>query len=298
MKLWCFLHAFQLSPYRYLYLSEVLQALIRCAEDPSLENFLEHLPSLCPEGFWWEPLLQKSELIRKEEEKHYRPDRHHFVFYGEQNFPKNLLKSSNPPLALSYEGELHHFEKPCISAVGSREPHEYTRKWIQREFYEFLKHNSTPVVSGGARGIDQLVHRLALLMNLPTAVILPTGLAKRYPALWEEQDWVSQGVCFISELRLGAPISKQNFASRNRLIAYYGALTLILEARAKSGTLITAHHALIESKPVCVVPGHPALSQFAGSLQLLTEGSFFVRNALDLGFYFSGELQQLTGASP
>lgn len=298
MKLWCFLHAFQSSPYRYFYLQTVLEALqASSACDRSWESFFQRLQELSVGEPWWQELIGLAQQLQRQEEPVFDPSTQHLTFYGDRNYPRTFLRTANPPLALSYEGRLADLDRPCLSAVGSRDPHEFTRAWIQRDLYEFLKQTPVPIVSGGARGVDQMVHRLALLMELPTAVFLPSGLSQKYPQLWQDLQWRERPVTFISEFLLGAPISKQNFSSRNRLIAAAGRMTLILEARAKSGTLITAHHALIEGKVLGVVPGHPHLSHFGGSLDLLSEGGCLVRNASDLSFYFSGDLQHGTGAS-
>ncbi|MFN8791468.1 MAG: DNA-processing protein DprA [Bdellovibrionales bacterium] len=296
MKLWCFLHAFQNSPYRYFHLPVILEALLASAPSPgSWEIFFDRLRELSSGEPWWHELIAATELLEEQEKSYFDPSIQRFTFFGDHDYPQAFSQSANPPLALSYEGCLADFDRPCLSAVGSRDPHEFTRSWIQRDLYEFLKQTPVPIISGGARGVDQMVHRLALLMNLPTMVFLPSGLSRKYPQLWQETQWRERPVTFVSEFPLGAPISKQNFSSRNRLIAAASPMTLILEARAKSGTLITAHHSLIEGKVLGVVPGHPHLSHFSGSLELLSEGGCLVRNASDLSFYFSGDLQHETG---
>lgn len=301
MKLWCFLHAFQRSPFRYLYLSSVIKALESCfPREPDLDSVIHYLESLYgPQEAWWRKIQDMADEIEDEERLVFNPDRHRFIFYGQREFPVVLMNSSNPPLALSVEGNMSPFVRPCISVVGSREPHDYTKIWMQKEFYGFLKQYRVPVISGGARGVDQLAHKIALLMKVPTLVVMPSGLGKKYPNIWENSDeWTRQGAAFVSEMRLGSTVAKQNFSSRNRLIAAWGIASLIVEARAKSGTLITAHYALIEGRSVCVVPAHPCLTQFAGSLQLLAEGASFVKNALDLGDYFESEFQMATGTNP
>ncbi len=297
MKLWCFLHAFQRSPYRYLYLADILKALESSfPQAPTLESVFFYLESHHPSQNWWAELRDHADKIEKQELKLFDSSRFRFAFYGQPDFPVSLMNCSNPPLAICVQGSLDPFQKHSIGAVGSREPHEFSKMWMKKEFYQFLKDHRVPVVSGGARGIDQWAHRMAIVLDLPTLAIMPSGLANKYPPFWEpSSQWEEEGVTFISEMRLASPISKQNFSSRNRLIAAMGTLTLIVEARAKSGTLMTAHHALMESKPVCVVPGHPCLPQFAGSLQLIIEGACFARNALDLGEIFKSEIQVTTG---
>ena len=288
LKLWSFLQTFQQSPYKYLYMHQMLESLEQI-HDFCVVELTEKLKDLIPSHvFWLDKLMPAAEEIFDREKNLLTSDMK-FVFYGQLNFPLALRKMSDPPLALSYQGDLNLISHFAISVVGSREPHEYSSDWLQLEFYNFLKQHRPSVISGGARGIDQKAHFIAALLEIPTVVILPSGLANKYPAVWNEKRWVDKPVIFISEMLLSERISKKNFSSRNRLIAAWGLATLIVEAHRRSGTLITAHHALSEGRPLWIVPGHPQMPSFAGSLELTFDHGQIVRNASDLSMLFAAE---------
>lgn len=288
LKLWAFLQAFQQSPYKYLHMHQMLEALEQI-NNFSREELIEKLKELIPShGLWLEKLIPASEDLYKRENEHIHPD-FRFVFYGQRDFPLPLRKMSDPPLALSYQGDLAAVSNSAMSIVGSREPHELSKEWMQTELYIFLKRHRPSVISGGARGVDQKAHLISMLLGIPTVVILPSGLSRKYPALWNEKQWCDKPVVFVSEMLLCERISKRNFSSRNRLIAAWGVATLIVEAHRRSGTLITAHHALGEGRPIWVVPGHPQMPSFAGSLELTFDHGQIVRNATDLSILFDSE---------
>lgn len=288
LKLWGFLQAFQQSPYKYLYMHQVLESLEQINEF-CVNDLLENLKQLVPSHvFWLDNLLPVAEEIFDREMKLMSKDIK-FVFYGQRNFPLSLRKISDPPLALSYQGDLNSVSHFAISVVGTREPHELSSEWLQLELYNFLKQHRPSVISGGARGVDQKAHFIAALLEIPTVVVLPSGLANKYPALWNEKRWTEKPVVFISEMLLSERISKKNFSSRNRLIAAWGLATVIVEAHRRSGTLITAHHALSEGRPLWIVPGHPQMPSFAGSLELSFDHGQIVRNASDLSMLFEAE---------
>jgi DNA processing protein len=288
LKLWGFLQAFQQSPYKYLYMNsmiEALEAVEFACRDELIKKILERNPS---SDFWLSKLLPVSEKIFSREKENYK-DGIQFIFYGQKKFPIQLRQMSDPPLALSYQGDLDLVSRFAISVVGSREPGELSKEWMQMELYQFLKRNRPNVISGGARGVDQKAHLIATLLDIPTVVILPSGLASKYPALWNEPHWIEKSIVFVSEMLLGDRISKRNFSSRNRLIAAWGIATLIVEARKKSGTLITAHHALGEGRPLWIVPGHPQVPSFSGSLELAFDHGQIVRNASDMSMLYEAE---------
>lgn len=281
LNLWAFLQAFQASSYKYLYMRSLLDSL-ESLEFFTLDDLIEMINSRDPVfGLYLKPLLSETQKVLSEEAKAYR-DSYKFVFYGEKNYPLALRQMSDPPLALSFEGHLEAVNQVSLSIVGSREPHDLSVQWMQTELYQFLKQQRVPVISGGARGIDQKAHGMARILQIPTAIILPTGLSQKYPAIWSEVDSSREKVVFVSEMKLAEKISKKNFSSRNRVIAAWGIATLLVEAGLKSGTLMTAHHALAEGRPVWVVPSHPLMAQFSGSLDLMLDQAQIVRSASDM----------------
>jgi DNA processing protein len=287
MKLWCFLHSFQSSPIKYLFLPAMMRALLELKSTGySVENlkveFFKQVENFDPK--LWDKIYDQSIELMKVEDASRGEHVFQYCFLGDDHYPKWLAQISDPPLAMSYQGPIQHLnDKMGISIVGSREPHELSKAWMRQELYQFIKNNDVLVVSGGARGVDQMAHQMALFLKKPTCVVLPTGLSYKYPKDWmETQKWLDQGVLFMSEMKHSSRIAKQNFAYRNRIIAALTPVTLIVEAKQKSGTLITAHHALMENRELLFVPAHPLQNGFEGSLDLATYGATLVRNSHDL----------------
>lgn len=217
---------------------------------------------------------------------------YHFVCYGEDLYPEEFYMMEDPPLSFSFYGAPAWLLERSLSVVGSREPRDDSYQWMENEFAAFLALERVHIVSGGARGIDQKAHALALRKNLPTTVILPSGLGNIYPSALEEwkHSVLETGGCFLSEYAFEQPMQKYLFHHRNRLIAALGKMILIVEARRRSGSLISAHQGAQLGKPVLVVPGHPLDKNFSGNLDLLSEGATLVRDAQDLSLLFRSEL--------
>lgn len=214
------------------------------------------------------------------------------VVYGEDLYPPSCYLMADPPLTLSFLGSPVWLMERSLSVVGSREPSYESLRWMEKELASFCDSEQPLIVSGGARGIDQKAHGVALRKKCPTVVVLPSGLGEMYPDSLKE--WIRPvldgGGCFLSEYGYEQKMHKHLFHHRNRLIAALGSATLLVEARRRSGTLITAHQAVQLGRPVWVVPGHPQDPHFVGSLDLLSEGAVMVRDAQDLSMFFHSEL--------
>lgn len=257
------------------------------------EGLLCELRERIPELF---EALQKNHVLFKkhcEESLQLRLQGVQLVCYGEELFPSSCYWMADPPLTLSYLGATAWLNERTLSVVGSREPSFESVQWMEREFAPFCESEKPCVVSGGARGVDQKSHSIALRKNTTTIVVLPSGLQSMYPDSLKE--WVAPilngGGCFLSEYAFEQKMHKHLFHHRNRLIAALGQASLLVEARRRSGTLITAQQALQLGRPVWVVPGHPQDPHFSGSLDLLMEGALLIRDAQDLSMYFASELQ-------
>jgi DNA processing protein len=230
-----------------------------------------------------------------EEVERCRQEGHSFVTYGEDLYPIDCYLMQESPLTLSYWGSAAWIDHPGLAVVGSREPADLSLRWMEKELSEFCEARRVCVVSGGARGVDQKAHSLALRKKSPTIVVLPSGLNCLYPnSLVSWIDSVLQeGGCFLSEYPPSQVMHKYLFHHRNRLIAALGKCTLLVEARRQSGTLITAQQALQLGRAVGVVPGHPLDPHFGGSVDLLADGAFLVRDAQDLASFFNTESEAI-----
>lgn len=214
-----------------------------------------------------------------------------YTFPEKEDYPKQFLKMKEPPLFLEYYGEPIWQKKELISVVGSREIHPLTERWMKQHLTEFIKLNDIGIVSGGARGVDQLSHLIAIKNNQDTIFVLPSGLLHLYPSSLEsiKLDSMNKNICFVSEFEIHQKLHRSHFYFRNRLIAALGRITFVAQASLKSGSLLTVHHCLEIGKPVVTIPAHPEVLGFDGNLKLLFEGAYPIRNFVDLHDFWQAE---------
>lgn len=272
------------------------QVFLKLAHEKNLcvEGVLQYTKNSWPEMFAY---LDKNHRLFKDLRESLRPLELlgiQLVCYGTDDYPPECYRMDDPPFTLSYWGTPAWKTEQTLSVVGSREPQRETLEWIEQDLSPFVEKERVCVVSGGARGVDQKSHSVALRKKTPTVVVLPSGLGEMYPSTLKE--WVtpvlSGGGAFLSEYDFQQRMHKHLFHHRNRLIAALGRATLIVEARRRSGTLITAQQAAQLGRAVWVVPGHPRDPHFQGSLDLLSEGAQVIRDAQDLTMFFHSELCQ------
>jgi DNA processing protein len=206
------------------------------------------------------------------------------IYPGHSDFPKALYSLEQIPLFLSYWGEPAWLRRSVISIVGSREPSSLASRWLEVYLPRVLKVSQCVTASGGARGVDQKVHSLSLQNGLPTVAFLPSGLGRIYPAdLRGWKDGITEaGGAIVSEFAPFEEMRKYHFLRRNRVIAALGCVVFIVEARRKSGSVMTARLALDADKTVCVLPASPLNWQAQGGIDLLFDGAFPIRDDQDL----------------
>lgn len=218
-----------------------------------------------------------------------------WIWPGHPKYPESLLASMDPPLLLSVLGSVDVLNRPGIAVVGSREPGFESMNWMECDFSEFLRRASPVVISGGARGVDQKAHSLALRTITPTVAFLPSGLLAPYPKSMEAwyDDFVQGGGAVVSEYAAWTPMSKRHFHHRNRLIAGLSRMVLVVEARQGSGTLITATRAAEIGRPLLTLPGSVWDPRFSGNLELLSQNATMVVGAQDLLNFWNAEVSQI-----
>ena len=217
----------------------------------------------------WKPRL--SECIREYQELAGRKIR--FITPLDEDYPKRLLTLYDYPMGLYVRGELPKEEKPVAAIVGARGCTEWGRQ-IAEEFARSLSAADVQVISGLALGIDGAAHRGALRAGYPTFGVLGCGVNICYPpANYRLFGEMLECGGILSEFGLGESPQKGNFPMRNRIISGLSDVVLVVEAREKSGSLITAELGLEQGREIFAVPGRITDSLSGGCNRLISQGA-------------------------
>ncbi|MGH3073129.1 MAG: DNA-processing protein DprA [Gaiellaceae bacterium] len=207
-----------------------------------------------------------------------------FLARSDPAFPPLLRAIHDPPPGLFVRGdaEVTLLARPAVAVVGARACSAYGRQ-IARSLGRDLAAAGLVVVSGLARGVDAESHRGALEADGVTAAVLGCGIDRDYPAAHRElARQVAAVGLVISEYAPGVEPAPWRFPARNRIVAGLCAATVVVEARERSGALITADFALEEGREVFAVPGEITSALSAGSNALLRLGATPLTSAQDV----------------
>lgn len=188
-------------------------------------------------------------------------------------YPKRLKCIPDGPAWLYVKGRMPSDERPSIAIVGARSCSEYGR-YVAEHFAAFFAAQGVQIVSGMARGIDGIAEQAALTAGGDTYAVLGCGVDVCYPASHKElylQTCQKGGL--ISEYPPQTPPLAGQFPARNRIISGLADGVLVVEARQKSGTLITVDMALEQGREIYVVPGRITDRLSDGCNRLLTQGA-------------------------
>jgi DNA processing protein len=188
-------------------------------------------------------------------------------------YPSRLAELPDPPPLLLVRGDRAVLEAPSVAIVGSRAASAEGLA-TARDFAAAFAEAGFAVVSGLARGIDAAAHRGALAAGGRTLAFQACGPEQVYPASHRElaAEIAGQGAV-ATELPPGTSPQRAFFPLRNRLISGIASALLVVEARERSGSLITAGHALKQGLDVFAVPGGVSSPACAGSNRLLRDGA-------------------------
>jgi DNA processing protein len=202
----------------------------------------------------------------------------------DKNYPKLLKKIEEPPKVLYYRGELKSEEK-CFAIVGTRRFSSYGKQ-VALEIAGALCETGLTIVSGLAPGIDTFAHQAVVERGGRTIAVLGTGLDKKsiYPQqnIKLAQKILENNGCLISEYPEGTKGAKFTFPKRNRIISGLSLGVLVIEAKEKSGSLITANFAFAQKRKVFAVPGPIYSSNSQGPHLLIKRGAKLVEKANDI----------------
>lgn len=198
-------------------------------------------------------------------------------------YPRLLRESADPPVFLSYRGDPSVLDRPCVAVVGTRDmtpEGERLAEWIVPE----VVRAGCTAVSGLAFGIDAVVAQSAMDAGGVTAAVLGGGLANVSPKTNERLGdlIVKNGGVVLTEYPLDEPAQPFTFPARNRIVAALSLATVVVQAPAKSGALITARLALDDNREVLACPGSPFDPSFEGCNALIADGARLLRTPADV----------------
>ncbi len=199
----------------------------------------------------------------------------------DKTYPPQLKQIPDPPVVLYKKGQLP-LTGEAFAIVGARKA-SFEGTILAERIAETVSAAGITITSGLARGIDAAAHKGAIRQKGKTIAVLGCGINICYPA----QNWslfkdIAKEGAVVSEYRLGTPAMKHHFPQRNRIIAGLSKGVLVVEASARSGSLITARFALEYGKEVMAIPGRVFDEAYKGANNLIKQGARLVEGIEDI----------------
>ncbi|MCQ2378863.1 MAG: DNA-processing protein DprA [Victivallaceae bacterium] len=205
------------------------------------------------------------------------------VTYFDESYPDALRQLYDPPLVLYVRGTLGEYPDRAVAVVGTRRTTSYGRRMAQNIAGDAVRAGFT-VVSGLAYGVDTVAHQAAVDAGGRTVAVLAGGLMHVHPRenLPLANSIIERGGALISEFPMDFPVSRTGFPRRTRIVAGLARATIVVEAGADSGALITARLALEIGREIFAVPGQADNPQACGCHKLIKEGAALIENFDDV----------------
>lgn len=234
---------------------------------------------------------ETTKQILKEE---YRKGLEKYEIYMKQNnielihiydkyYPEKLKTIYDKPIVLYIKGNKSILNEFSLAIIGCRDQTKYGEIVAKNISYEISKNNIV-TISGLARGIDSIAHKETLKAKGKTIAVIGSGVDNIYPEENKElaKEIIKNGGTIISEYVVGTKAQKMNFPARNRIISGMSNGVVVIEAKKKSGTMITVDFALEQGKEVFAVPGNILSKNSEGTNELIKQGAKLVTNVEDI----------------
>lgn len=218
------------------------------------KSSLEKIPGIG--SFSAKAVIDQNVFDRAEEEiKFIQKNNIHPVFYLDAEYPRRLTHCDDNPILLYFKGNANLNTEKVISIVGTREATDYGKELCQKLIADLAIHN-VMVMSGLAYGIDICAHKAALDNKLSTICVLAHGLDKIYPGVHSStaQKMLENGG-WLTDFPSKTVPDRENFPSRNRIVAGISDATIVIESKVGGGSLITADIANSYNRDVFAFPG-------------------------------------------
>ena len=235
----------------------------------------------------------KNEKILNYHIKYMKENNIDIIHICEKSYPQILKQIYDAPVSLYIRGNKEILNGKNIGIVGCRECTDYGKKAAKYFAYNLSKEKSINIISGLAKGVDSYAHWGSVGANIEcestkncgkTIAVLGNGLDMIYPKENIElaNEIIRSGWAIISEYPCGTKPDKMNFPARNRIISGMSQGIIVIEAKEKSGTLITVDFALEQGRDVFVVPGNINSINSVGTNDLIKHGAKMVTSYEDI----------------
>ena len=198
-------------------------------------------------------------------------------------YPKALLQLPRPPRKLYAIGNVELLQNKALAIVGTRKNTEYGRTYTKK-FAKELSNAGITIVSGLALGIDSIAHKSSMKSFGKTIAVIGSGFDNVYPTENEKlyREILKNEGCIISEYAPKTKVNMLNFPIRNRIIAGLSYGVLVIEARYRSGSSITAKKAFEQNKPVFCIPNQIGEKTGVGTNNLIKMGAHLVTDVNEI----------------
>lgn len=210
------------------------------------------------------------------------------IDFDDERYPKRLKEISNPPAVLYVDGDFPDIDNSVVlGIVGTRKASEYAVK-VTELLSRGIAESGAVVVSGGALGVDSAAHRGAIAAGGKTIAVLGCGLGADYLMSNKMlRDEIVRNGALVTEFPPFTGATKYTFPMRNRIISGLSLGVLVTEASVKSGSIITANHAMEQDRDVYAVPCSILSPDYAGTNKLIDDGATIVTKPADLLFPYA-----------
>jgi DNA processing protein len=257
--------------------------------DPTLSTILEMgtgelVKSLEMKQYFAEMFYQDCHKFTYEQiTNHYAQRNTHIITIFDPEYPEQLKEIYDPPWVLYCKGNLQYLKYPkMLSVVGTRDPSPYGIECMNKILPSLIAADWL-IVSGLAYGIDINAHRLAMREKGKTIAVLGSGIEYVYPSQHKEiANEIAANHLLISEYPINQKPQKWQFPLRNRIISGLTRGTLVIEAKEKSGSFITADQALQQGREVFAIPGSILEPRSVGTNALIQLGAKLVKSTEDI----------------
>lgn len=217
------------------------------------------------------------------EEKYLKRNNIKLITIYDEEYPENLRNIYDPPIAIYLYGNDKIFSTYAVGMVGCRNCSIYGEMQAKEISYKLAKNNIV-VVSGLAKGIDKHSHVGCMAGHGKTVAVLGCGINIIYPKenIEVARKIIETSGAIISEYPIGSKPEKDNFPQRNRIISGISDAVIVVEAKIKSGSIITADFAMEQGKDVYAVPGNVTSKNSEGTNDLIKQGAIPLTNIQDI----------------